>query len=82
MSDIPSQFTGILLLHELPLIVGLQLFWSDVDPSHYSCGVENYAGRWISGGCDATVSWPSHSPDFNNFNVFASTVAAREILWR
>jgi hypothetical protein len=65
----------------------------DVAPPHYSCEVcqwlsENYAGRWIGLGRDATFSWPARSPDFNPLDLFvsgylktkvyASTVGARD----
>jgi hypothetical protein len=61
--------------------------------SHEDCELlsENYHGSWIDGVCEAPVSWPAHSPDFNPLlffmweylktKVYASTIYNREELW-
>jgi hypothetical protein len=44
---------------------------------------ENYPGRWVCRGCEASVSWPARSPDFNPLDSFlcANTVDTGAKLW-
>jgi hypothetical protein len=66
-------------------------------PPHYRREVrqwlsENYPGRWTARICEAPISWPSRSPDWNppdfvlwmylETKVYASTVVTIEGLWR